>query len=235
MDPASRIRRKLTGRKSKEFAERTPYRYDPVVIETNDRYLNGWWQSPRYFSDNETKVRAAFDLSRTPLGPAHRDALERILAMRREESLTPVAVHVRRGDYLEKASYYGGICTGDYYRNGLAAMREKYGACRFLVFTNDAGWNGDGMLPPDAEILRLPEEGSGVQDMALMAACTGQIIANSSFSWWAAYLAHGDPWKCGSAGHNVILPDHFDNRYPESELAEPWMTVVGSGNKENNV
>jgi hypothetical protein len=116
----------------------------------------------------------------------------RIAGMARESE--SVMLHVRRGDYVSDARTLRihGVCSPAYYRAAVTRMREHCANPRFFVFSNDMTWARDNIdLGPEAFFVegnsRMPEV-----DVHLMAQCQHHIIANSSFSWWGAWLgSHG--------------------------------------------
>ncbi len=180
LDLLSRIRRKLTGRKTRLY--RDSYTFDPHVLELKDAYLYGWWQSEKYFKTVEQQVRQAFRFSVRGLSAENMRHLEAI------DSTESVGVHIRRGDYLEADQLYGGICTAQYYKRAMEQMREQVPDCRFFLFTNDVPWVREHMEKDGVTIVEGNDEAHGYLDMFLMSRCKHNIIANSSFSWWAAWL-----------------------------------------------
>ncbi len=93
-----------------------------------------------------------------------------------------VAIHVRRGDYVGN-KFYVDLTTTDYYTKAISLLSEKE---TFLVFSDDIAWCKNYFLP--GYELEYCEETDPIKSLNLMAGCKHQIIANSSFSWWAAYL-----------------------------------------------
>jgi len=169
--------------------------YDPGVGMLRDPVcLVGYWQSERYFIDIADRIRADFTL-RQPLSGANAGPLE--LA----RSGSSVGLHVRRGDFasLDHAAKVHGLCSTDYYRRAIGLVREHCPDCCFLVFSDDPDW-ARAELPLDASALFVTGNRAAPEhDLALMSACKHHIIANSSFSWWAAWLG-------ASAGQLVIAP-----------------------------
>lgn len=92
-----------------------------------------------------------------------------------------VAIHVRRGDYVNN-SFYVDLMETEYYEKAM----ELFPDCDFLVFSDDITWCKEQSIFLGCE---FSEETDEVKDLNLMASCTGHIIANSSFSWWGAYLS----------------------------------------------
>ena len=163
------------------------FHYDPAFEALGSQtILFGYFQSERYFSSIAESLRNWFS-PRAPLGDAATAALKRI-----ETSRLPVSVHVRRGDYLKPGTTeYHGILGQPYYREALARLEARIGQDgELFVFSDDAAAAEQvlNFLPK----LRLthvhgdPER--PWEDMALMARCRHHVIANSSFSWWGAWL-----------------------------------------------
>ncbi len=160
--------------------------YDPALLTLRAPVcLVGYWQSERYFIDIADRIRADFALAQ-PMGGDNAQLLE--LA----QSGQCVGLHVRRGDFvsLSDAAQVHGLCSIDYYRRAIGLVRESRPECRFLVFSDDPQW-ARAELPLDASALFVAgNERQPEQDLALMRACKHHIIANSSFSWWAAWLGY---------------------------------------------
>ena len=160
--------------------------YDPGVRTLREPvYLAGYWQSERYFIDIADRIRADYML-RQPLAGANAGLLQ----MARSGS--SVGLHVRRGDFasLDNAAQIHGLCSVDYYRRAMSAVRNRCPQCRFIVFSDDPDWARSELpLDPSAIFVSGNDE-TPEQDLALMSACKHHIIANSSFSWWAAWLGN---------------------------------------------
>lgn len=213
MDLPSRLRRKLLGRKSREYHEKSAD-YDGTVLEKDNAYLCGCFQSERYFKDIEVKVREAFRFRNVKVPDGMEDRIEEYAGqIKQKES---VGIHIRRGDYLEAEQVYGGICTEAYYDGAVAYLLEQYPDACFFVFTNDAEWAegwcrkeeaklrgkvsaGQGKAAAESAqrftVIRGTTEETGYIDLMLMSRCRHHIIANSSFSWWGAWLA-SSPSQC---------------------------------------
>ena len=106
---------------------------------------------------------------------------------------TAVSVHIRRGDYLDNNEVYGGICTEEYYKKAIAVMKEKFADALFFVFSNEPEWVKEWLNctykgEDRFVVIEGTDEDTGYLDMFLMSRCKHHIIANSSFSWWGAWL-----------------------------------------------
>lgn len=148
-------------------------------------YLVGYWQSHKYFE------RYSAELFQQLTQDLCLDAESLRIAQAMTDT-TSVSVHVRRGDYLTsaEASTYHGALTQSYYRSGIELMKQNFGKVKFFVFSDDISWCFDnlGLQPSEAVYV---DHNSGVnswRDLILMSYCTHAIIANSSFSWWGAWL-----------------------------------------------
>lgn len=188
-----RIRRKLFGRKSLEYQEKN-CNYDPQVLQRDPAYLTGYFQSEKYFMDVEEQVRRAFTFSEG-IWKGQDEEIKRKMQnfLGQIQGCESVSVHVRRGDYLEKEEIYGGICTEAYYKSAIEYMQRKRKESRFFLFSNDPEWvrewvnanyRGDNRFV----IIEGTQEETGYLDLFLMSRCKNHIIANSSFSWWGAWL-----------------------------------------------
>jgi hypothetical protein len=142
----------------------TGFHYTPIP-EVTDLTLHGYFQSSKYFEGYEDDVRREFTFrEKTTVNIPNKT----------------VSIHVRRDDYLEH-SHYHPVCSLDYYH---AAMREFKGY-NFLVFSDDKEWCLQNFKIPNVSISMA---NSAQEDLHLMSKCDHHIMANSSFSWWGAWL-----------------------------------------------
>ncbi len=156
------------------------YHVDPAFFSLRPPvYLKGYWQSWKYFEASAYVIRQefAFNIEFSP------EILAKAAALRNSNS---VAMHFRRGDYTSSsAATYHGICEPEYYQRAAA----RYPGATFYIFTNDPEWVRNN-LPAGIsyEILSGSLSSTQYEDLFLMSSCRHQIIANSSYSWWAAWL-----------------------------------------------
>lgn len=161
----------------------------------DDVWLNGYWQSEKYFVAAEEEVREAFRFKRRSKG--HNAAL--LQAIRADNS---VSLHVRRGDYVTdpRISKVHGASTLDYYRAAVEEITTRIESPRFYVFSDDPGWSRENIVTDHPTVYVSHNTGrSSFEDMRLMSHCRHHITANSSFSWWGAWLGQ-------SADRIVIAP-----------------------------
>lgn len=161
-------------------------RFNPRLLQSPDgTYLDGYWQSERYFESVAPSIREEFR-ARFPLSEASAGALASIRAAE-----CSVSVHVRRGDYVTNpdAARVHGALDVDYYRRAMRELRGELGSPRFFVFSDEKQWAAAAFdSDPDVEIVAVNDSSRNQEDLELMTACRHHVIANSSFSWWGAWL-----------------------------------------------
>lgn len=146
-------------------------------------YFFGTWQSERYLTD-PLYVSNAFRFDQSKLSTSTIEIADRL------KGILTISVHIRRGDYQSAAfsQGFGSCCPIDYYHNAINYFQENFPEAIFVFFSDDMEWVKE-TLPIDNAIYVNHNKGSeSWQDMYLMSLCTHNIIANSSFSWWGAWL-----------------------------------------------
>jgi hypothetical protein len=191
------------------FVRETERRFAPQFVQLNGPlYLRGYWQSPQYFSAVEKEIREEFTFPSLPPPAAE-------LGSRIKATGNSVVVHVRRGDYVATQlgrNRFGDACSPAYYAAAVDRMAAKVGPLSLFVFSDDPDWvraNFDGR-GHSVEFVHFPEHQQAAHhDMHLMSLGHHHIIANSTFSWWGAYLARS---------RAVIVPQRwYANEGPETE------------------
>ena len=136
--------------------------------------MTGYWQSPDYFNNVRSELLKDLVPVSIPLLPAF------------VEMNDTVAVHIRRTDYLQDMRY--GFLGIEYYNNAITMIREKIAKPKFVIFSDDVTWCRNNFLADDISMF----EGKGWEadylQLYVISLCKHQIIANSSFSWWGAWL-----------------------------------------------
>lgn len=226
MDLPSRIRRKLTGRRTKKYAE-ADCNFDPQVLIRTPAYLTGYFQSEKYFEDVKETLHRELRFSDSVYENIPSALADSIREYKHQmEQTESVALHVRRGDYLEHPEIYGVSCTTEYYRSAVRFIRERHPDAKFFVFTNDSEWTEQWMKENflgDFTLIRGTTEETGYLDLMLMSCCKHQIMANSSFSWWGAWL-NPNPEKI------VIAPDPwFGDRECRDVYTEGMIRIKPDG------
>lgn len=157
--------------------------YDERVLTVNNRFIEGYWQSEKYFIQHKDIIKAAYQYKGkwSEKNTAYRSAIH---------DTNSVSIHVRLGDYVNQKSSYGGICTSNYYASSIQYLKENLENPHFYIFTNDV--ETCKKIFEDEKKVTFVEGNFGTTsffDMLLMSECKHHIIANSSFSWWGAYLS----------------------------------------------
>lgn len=203
------------------FAKKTIYNnesmiFDENVMKLDGYYVEGYWQSEKYFSDIREKIIAAYSF------PEFSTAQQKMYAKQIEETCS-VSVHIRRGDYLNY-SYYQNICTMDYYQKALQYFRKRFPEqARFFIFTNDIPWAEEHFQEKDCYFVKGNTGKESFRDMQLMSLCKHNIIANSSFSWWGA-------WLNNNKEKIIIAPKKWNNNLSEEQtdiVPEDWLRMEG--------
>lgn len=143
----------------------------------NNAVLYGYWQGEQFFSDVKKEVRDCFSFTNIPN--------ETLILGDQIAHESSVAVHIRRGDYLKNPKYMN-LSSTNYYKNAIAAVRDKISNPQFYIFSDDIIWCKESGLFEGATYVDFTKEAH--EDMYLMTRARGIVIANSSFSWWAGYL-----------------------------------------------
>jgi hypothetical protein len=158
--------------------------YMPHALnQTGDLFLDGYWQSPRYFSDIRDTLLAEFQL-RTPLSAAVSAYKEQM------SNSNSVSIHVRRGDYTKNPQVKKefGICEASYYQRAVAHVEQALANPTFFIFSDDIDWVKEHISLPASAVFVQDPTLRDVEELSLMSMCAHNIIANSTFSWWAAWL-----------------------------------------------
>ncbi len=218
MDILSRIRRKLTGRKTFRIDEESGI-FDPRILEVEHAYLVGYWQSDKYFPDEDVVRQLREDFEKRPQ-EIMQDSVS-WTTLQQVECCESVSLHVRRTDYIDKEhNHIHNICSETYYKNAIDEVRNKFPNAVFFIFTDDKEWCKKHFRGPNFFVVDLDEANkTDIAEMTLMSKCKHHIIANSSFSWWAAWL-NDDPSKM------VIAPNKWINNKAMDDIYTDRMTKI---------
>lgn len=180
-------------------------------------YLQGYWQSEKYFADAAVILRSDFAF-RQPLSKANAAWAERITRC------TAVSLHVRRGDYVSdpKTRAVLGPCSPDYYRSALRYVAERVATPEIFVFSDDIAWARDNLhIGFPCHYIDHNRGAESYNDMRLMSLCRHHILANSSFSWWGAWLnPRADKIVVAPARWFVGTERRLDDLFPKG-----WVTL----------
>lgn len=164
---------------SENFAES----YNTPVTDIDNAYLIGYWCNEKYFLDIKDTILNDFQPV-ISLNEASRVIDKKI------SSCSSVCVHIRRGDYVSKYSDFFELCSVDYYLKGAEYIHQRIHDAVFFVFSDDIPWAKANLnIPYEHYFVDINDEDNGIYDLILMMHCKHFITANSSFSWWAAWLS----------------------------------------------
>ncbi|MFZ1685797.1 MAG: alpha-1,2-fucosyltransferase [Flavobacteriales bacterium] len=174
--------------------------YDPDFFSQEPPVLlDGYWQCERYFATIATELRQRIFVPRSE--PSANNQARADLMGRHNAA----SIHVRRGDYVtnSEAARYHGVCPPEYYRSAADELVRAHGVDHFFVFSDDADWVRANLQLPYPTTVNDHNPGDQSHwDLWLMRHCKHHIIANSSFSWWGAWLSE-------PAGRTVIAPRNW--------------------------
>ena len=221
-----RVRRKYFTPKD-HFIDKK-FLYQPNLFSSSYRYFDGYWQTEKYFIDIKDDILTDFSFKK-PFS-------ERNVSLLSKMGRVPLSIHIRRGDYLASAEY-NSICSMQYYKNALQTLFSKRKPSSILIFSDDIEWAKLNMqniidemsvkvytksFNKDAIFYVDWNKGKNSwQDMALMARCSSHIIANSTFSWWGA-------WLDTFADKIVIAPELWSYKLKSSYYHYDFSDVVPS-------
>lgn len=195
-----------------EDIKNEPCTYHPEVFLTRECTFVGHWQSEKYFKNIRNILVSKFFF--TKLIPKLREFGE----MLTESNYT--SVHVRRGDYLLYPDVYM-VCTIDYYLKAINYIKQKESYTKFIFFSDDIGWVKEHIKISDALYFNnnMFESYEDWYDMYLISKCKHNIIANSTFSWWGAWLNQ-------NINKIVIAPRRWHNNNSTPDIwCDEWIKL----------
>lgn len=165
--------------KLKRVGEAPANIYDARLLQLRDSFLEGYFQVARYYEPIRDELLGCFAIRDIP---AH-------IRSRGDElsSCDSVSLHVRRGDYLKLRNVFQ-LCDAAYYECAARHVSERVQNPHYFVFSDDITWCRENLNLPAIEFVETAEPNRPELDMYLMSCCRHNIIANSSFSWWGAWL-----------------------------------------------
>ncbi len=198
MDPLSRVRRKLFGAKNRQntlYKEILDGHCHNDVFSLENMYISGCWQSEKYFSDISDIIVENFAFK------IPQEEVNEVLA--EIENTNSVSIHLRRGDYVGN-SIYDNICNDDYYNRAIKYIKKHVDKPRFFIFSDDPQYAKEKYQGEEYIVVDSFCGNRSHYDMYLMTKCKYNVVANSSFSWWGAWLGQ-------SEDKIVICPEKWAN------------------------
>jgi hypothetical protein len=196
--------------------------FDPRILAAPaDCVISGYFQTPRYFESMAGELRQEINGLVSRGAHASRVPPSASCGREVEPRLTQpnsIAVHVRRGDFLQIPVFQ--VCDENYYRQSMDKMRARIPDAHFFIFSDDPEWCRATFTDPDTELINSAST-NPLRDLHLMSLASHHIIANSSYSWWAAWL--GD-----KPDQQVIMPERWYAREIVAPMEEKRLTHWGS-------
>ena len=189
--------------------------FDPSVLKISDNaYLEGYWQSEKYFKEIENIIHQEFTLK-----PKQQNATDKKL-LQIIEKTESVAIHIRRKDYILSKTHW--VCPLNYYYSAIKKLAKVAKNPHFFIFSDDIEWAKNNLeLNYPVTFVSKPGETKDYEEIILISKCKHQIIANSSFSWWGAWL-NKSPDKI------VIAPQKWfndPNRNTKDLIPKQWIKM----------
>lgn len=178
----SLLKKVLRINKWKIYSEGKPY-FDPRLASLKgNMYLSGYWNSYKYFTDKRKILLKEL----VPKNSKQINEKVKILSLNKNDS---VSIHVRRGDYVSNpvANAKHGLLSEKYYKDAFECLSSKYKKLNYFIFSDDSSWARNHLtFIPNQTIIPTS---TAVEELYMQNLCTHHIIANSTFSWWGAWLS----------------------------------------------
>ena len=200
----------------KHIVQDQGFYFDPNIFSISDNsFIQGYWQSEKYFKDIEDTIRKDITLKEQP-GQKYHELLNEI------NNSNSISIHVRRADYLSpKNLKVFALCTPDYYKKAVEIIAEKTGSLKLFFFADDIAWLKQTISTSYPSKFVSAQGLTDCQELMLMSACKHNIVANSSFSWWGA-------WLNTNPGKIVIAPEKWvvnPARHNKDLLPQEWIKL----------
>lgn len=199
------------------YAWEKQFNFEPWILTLKEPvYLDGYWNTEKYFKEIEDIIRKEFTLKKE-LGVESQKLLSEI------SGVESVSLHVRRGDYVSdtRTNAWHGAISSDYYEKAIQNIAEHVTNPHFFIFSDDPAWAREHIIPPFPTIYMPTDTEHPEEDMYLMSQCKHNIIANSTFSWWGAWL-NNNPNKIVIAPHKWFQTPKMDTR---DLVPTTWVTL----------
>jgi hypothetical protein len=184
------------------------FHFAPEILKAGkNAYLEGYWQSEQYFADIRDTLLKDFSFKE----PLEGENLRLAGIIGKSDS---VSLHVRRVDYVQdkEVNRILGLCSPEYYESAIQHVRKNIANPVFFIFSDDIEWcKTHFMLKEETHFIGHNTGNDSYRDMQLMSLCRHNIIANSSFSWWGA-------WLNNNAGKIVIAPGRWFNDTSKNDM-----------------
>lgn len=174
---------KASGKAALELYEEGGLNYNKSFEKLSDNtYLSGYFQSEKYFYDIRQEIIKAFSFRSSP-------GKKSAGIIKLAKNSNSVSLHVRRGDYVtnKDANSFHGLKGIEYYKKAMKVITSKVNTPRYIIFSDEISWCRENLPVPKNSIF-VEHNSKGAEDLRIMTYCKHNIVANSSFSWWGAWL-----------------------------------------------
>ncbi|NMD00724.1 MAG: alpha-1,2-fucosyltransferase [Bacteroidales bacterium] len=191
--------------------------YYPEVFVFNHKHelYKGTWQSELYFKEAINEIKESFVFKIELLSQTTKKIAEQI------QKTNSISIHIRRGDYLNSqySNGFAEICTPDYYRKAIEYISDRIKNPTFYIFTDEIEWVSQNFIIENSVYVQHNTDKDSWQDLYLMSLCQHNIIANSSFSWWGAWL-NNNPEKI------VVAPSKWWKQFEHDDVVPSnWIRI----------
>ena len=203
------------------FLKEKQFHFDEQILRAQAGcvIMEGFWQSEAYFRDSAEMIRRDLQLNGVP--SLEFNKYKQLI----QDSPTPVSIHVRRGDYVNHPEFSKtfGFIGIDYYKQAINLAKKALNDPHFFVFSDDKEWSQTNLpLPDNSVFVQNTGPNGDVADLMLMSHCQHHIIANSSFSWWGA-------WLNPNADKLVVAPKNWYKDKPtwntKDLIPSTWLSI----------
>ncbi len=202
----------------KKIEQQNVFKYDPKYLENQGRLtiLQGFWQTEKWFDGISDTIRKKFEFNENLLSFQTKTFVQ-TMRLKASQGIQLCAIHVRRGDYLILPEFK--VMSLDYYKDGMRIIESKCKSpIHYVIFSNDIAWCKQNMPLENVSFVDWNTSKNSWQDMYLMSLCHHIIIANSTFSWWGAWL-NANPEKI------VIAPKQWLDWAHDDIIPDTWITI----------
>lgn len=181
----SKLLKRISFKNSNITKEKSLFFNEDLLRVNKDDYIDGYFQSENYFKEIRNIICEGFTVNKSYYEKFDKNMINMI-----NSSKNSCSIHIRRGDYVtnRKANCYHGICSLKYYMQAVKLINSKFRNVSYYIFSDDIEWVRENIKIEDAIYIENNKDKIPHEDMYLMSLCKHNIIANSSFSWWGAWL-----------------------------------------------
>jgi hypothetical protein len=193
------------------YFEKYDIRFKNYILDKKIGYFDGYWQSEKYFLEIKDQLKNEFQLKNEMWDEHSLTLLDKI------RSSKSVSIHIRRGDYVKLG--YNDTCGLKYYQEAINIINLKIKDPHFFIFSNDIEWVKNNLkLKTLKTYVEYTTEAQANKELLLMSSCQYNIISNSTFSWWAA-------WLNDYSEKIVISPKDWIVGLKQNILVDSWIKI----------